>query len=66
MAAVSKKEHKKMLFAAARKNIKKSMAKWQGLLYWTRMMVEFNFRSLKQFFELATSMPRSLNSYFAH
>lgn len=59
-------EHQRMLFAKPRKNMKKLMTHWQDLLYQTRMMVEYNFRSLKQFYGLVTSMPRSVNGYFAH
>lgn len=59
-------EHGRMLFAKPRRNMKKIMTSWQDLLYKTRMMIELNFRSLKQFFGLVTSMPRSPNGYFAH
>lgn len=59
-------EQKRYLFAAVRKNMKKLMTKWQDLFYKTRMTIELNFRSLKQFFGLVTSMPRSPNGYFAH
>ena len=59
-------EHGRMLFAKPRRNMRKLMTKWQNLLYKTRMMIELNFRSLKQFFGLVTSMPRSVNGFFAH
>lgn len=59
-------QHKRMLFAKPRRTMKKLMTKWQNLLYQTRMTIELNFRSLKQFYGLATSMPRSANGYFAH
>lgn len=59
-------EHKRVLFAKARKNMRKIQTAWQDMLYQTRMRVEYNFRSLKQFFGLVTSMPRSVNGYFAH
>lgn len=60
------KEHKRMLFAKPRKNMKKLMTRWQDTLYNTRMTIEWNFRSLKQFFGIVTSLPRSVNGYFAH
>src|SRR2546426_7664345 len=59
-------EHKRFLFTASRRNMKKLQTRWQDLLYKTRITIEFNFRSLKQFFGLVTSMPRSPNGYFAH
>ena len=59
-------EHKRILFAPCRKNMRKIMTGWQYALYKTRMMVEYNFRNLKQFYGLVTSMPRSINGYFAH
>lgn len=60
------REHERMLFAKPRKNMRKLMADWQDALYRTRMLIELNFRSLKQFYGMVTSMPRSVNGYFAH
>lgn len=59
-------EHQRMLFAKPRRNMKKLQTRWQDALYRTRMMIELNFRSLKEFFGLVTSLPRSINGYFAH
>ena len=45
-------EHKRILFTAVRKNMKKLETWWQDLLYKTRMTVEINFRNLKLFYGL--------------
>lgn len=59
-------EHKRILFAAPRKNMRKMITAWQYALYNTRMRIELNFRALKQFYGLITSMPRSVNGYLSH
>lgn len=59
-------EHKRILFAKPRKNMKKLMTKWQEDLYKTRMLVEINFRVLKMFHGLVTSLPRSRDGYLAN
>lgn len=59
-------EHRRILFTAVRKNMKKLMTRWQDLLYKTRMQIEINFRNLKCFYGLVTSMPRSIDGFFAH
>jgi uncharacterized protein YegJ (DUF2314 family) len=59
-------EHKRILLAKPRKNMKKLATFWQDLLYRTRMLIEINFRSLKMFYGLLTSMPRSVNGYLAN
>ena len=59
-------EHKRILFTAVRKNMKKLETWWQDLLYKTRMTIEINFRNLKMFYGLITSLPRSPNGYFAN
>ena len=59
-------ENKRILFAQPRKNMKKVITGWQNLLYGTRMMIELNFRSLKMFYGLVTSLPRSVNGYLAN
>lgn len=48
------------------KTMKKLMTKWQGLLYQGRFQIEFDFRSLKMFHGLITSLPRSVNGYLAN
>jgi len=60
------REGKRAILIAPRKNMKKLMTKFQELLYRTRMTIEFDFRNLKLFYGLVTSMPRSVNGYFAH
>lgn len=48
------------------RTMKKLMTKWQERLYRSRFMIEFDFRSLKLFHGLVTSLPRSVNGYLAH
>lgn len=59
-------EHKRILLAKPRKNMKKIQTFWQDFLYKTRMAVELNFRNLKMFYGLLTSLPRSVNGYLAN
>lgn len=59
-------EHQRILFAQPRKNMKKLITGFQNLLYGTRMIIELNFRKLKLFYGLVTSMPRSVNGYLAN
>lgn len=59
-------ENKRILFAKPRKNMKKLMTYWQGKLYDTRMLIELNFRNLKMFFGLETSLPRSIDGYLGN
>ncbi|MFZ2970821.1 MAG: transposase [Minisyncoccia bacterium] len=59
-------EHKRILLAKPKKNMKKIMTKFEELLYQTRMLIELNFRSMKMFYNLITSMPRSIDGYFAN
>lgn len=60
------RENKRILFTAVRKNMKKVITEWQNNLYNTRMNIELNFRNLKMFYGLLTSLPRSINGYLAH
>lgn len=48
------------------KTMKKLMTKWQEDLYTGRFQIEFDFRSLKMFHGLVTSLPRSINGYLAN
>lgn len=48
------------------KTMKKLMTKWQEALYRGRFQIEFDFRSLKMFHGLVTSLPRSVNGYLAN
>lgn len=59
-------EHKRILFAKPRKNMKKVITLFQKKLYDTRMLIELNFRNLKMLYGLITSLPRSINGYFAN
>jgi len=55
-----------ILMAKPRKNMKKLMTAWQDKLYATRMLIELNFRNLKEFYGLVTSLPRSVKGYLAN
>ena len=59
-------EHKRILFAQPRKNMRKMITAFQNFLYGTRMTIELNFRNLKLFYGILTSMPRSVNGYLAN
>lgn len=56
----------RLLMIKPYKNMRVIATTLQNLLYGTRMMIEKHFRSLKQFFGLITSMPRSITGYFAN
>ena len=59
-------EHKRILFAKPRKNMRKLITEFQYHLYNTRVLIELNFRSLKMFYGLITSLPRSISGYLAN
>ncbi|MBI3442755.1 MAG: transposase, partial [Candidatus Sungbacteria bacterium] len=59
-------EHKRILFARPRKNMGKLITAFQYHLYNTRMLIEPNFRNLKMFYGLVTSLPRSIDGYLAN
>ena len=59
-------EHKRVLMAKPRANMKKLMTEFEEFLYGTRMLIELNFRSLKLFYGLVTSLPRSVDGYLAN
>lgn len=59
-------ENKRMLLAKPRANMKKLITELQYKLYNTRMLIELNFRNLKMFHNLVTSLPRSVNGYLAN
>lgn len=56
----------RLLIAKPKKNMKKIMTEWQNYLYQTRMMIEINFKNLKMFYGLISSLPRSVNGYLAN
>lgn len=59
-------EHKRILFAQPRKNMRKLITAFQYRLCNTRMLIELNFRNLKLFYGLVTSLPRSINGYLGN
>lgn len=59
-------ENKRVLFAKPRANMKKLATAFQTRLYATRMLIELNFRNLKLFYGLETSLPRSIDGYLAN
>lgn len=60
------REHKRILIAKPRANMKKLTTEFEDFLYTTRALIEVNFRSLKLFYGLVTSLPRSVDGYFAN
>lgn len=59
-------EHKRWLFIRPYKTMKKLMTNWQYQLYKGRFQIEFDFRNLKMFHGLITSLPRSVDGYLAN
>jgi len=59
-------EGKRIMITKPRANMKKIMTKFEQKLYDTRMLIELNFRSLKMFYGLITSLPRSIDGYLAN
>lgn len=55
-----------LLIVKPRKNMKQIFTKIERLLYGTRMLIELNFRNLKEFYGLITSLPRSVHGYLAN
>lgn len=49
-----------------RTTMKKLMTKFEQKLYDTRALIELNFRNLKMFYGLITSLPRSIDGYLAN
>jgi hypothetical protein len=60
------REGRRLFLAKPRKNMKKLMTVFQHKLYDTRMLIELNFRSLKMFHKLLTSLPRSVGGYLGN
>lgn len=59
-------ENKRWVLIRPYKSMKKLMTSWQSHLYKGRFKIEFDFRSLKMFHGLITSLPRSVNGYLAN
>lgn len=59
-------EKKRWILIRPYKTMKKLMTKWQEALYKGRFRIEFDFRDLKLFHGLVTSLPRSVSGYLAN
>lgn len=59
-------EGKRWILIRPLKSMKKLATAWQLRLYERRWKIEFDFRNLKLFHGLVTSLPRSVNGYLAH
>ena len=59
-------EHKRIFFAKPKANMKRMTTAFQNALYETRMQIELNFRNLKMFHELVTSLPKSIDGYLGN
>lgn len=59
-------EGKRWLLIRPYKTMKKLATAWQLKLYQGRFRIEFDFRNLKLFHGLTTSLPRSVNGYLAN
>ena len=59
-------ENERAIFIVPRANMKKLATALEVWLLNTRMKVEVNFRNLKLFFGLLTSLPRSIDGYLAN
>jgi Transposase DDE domain len=59
-------DYKRWVLIRPYKSMKKLMTTWQEELYHGRFQIEFDFRSLKMFHGLITSLPRSINGYLAN
>jgi hypothetical protein len=59
-------ENERAIFIMPRANMKKLASALDIFLLNTRMKVEVNFRNLKLFFGLLTSLPRSIDGYLAN
>ena len=59
-------ENERLCLIKPYKNMKRLATAWQLALYNRRFKIEFDFRSLKLFHGLATSLPRSINGYIGN
>jgi hypothetical protein len=59
-------ENKRWILIRTYKTMKKLATDWQLGLYATRFRIEFDFRDIKLFHGLITSLPRSVNGYLAN
>ena len=59
-------EHRRLLLVKPKANMKRIATELQNRLYDTRMLIELNFRNLKMFYNLETSLPRSIDGYLGN
>lgn len=59
-------EGSRIFMARAKRNMKKLWSEMQEKAYDTRMLIELNFRNLKMFYGLITSLPRSIDGHLAN
>lgn len=59
-------ENQRWLLIRPYKTMKKLMTKWQEEVYKGRFSIEFDFRNLKLFHGLVSSLPRSVEGYLAN
>lgn len=59
-------EQKRIVLIRPYKTMKRLATLWQLAIYKGRFAIEFDFRCLKLFHGLVTSMPRSVNGYLAN
>lgn len=59
-------EHTRWILIRPYRTMKKLVTKWQEALYRGRFKIEFDFRDLKLFHGLVTSLPRSVDGYLAN
>ncbi len=59
-------EGRRWVLIQPKKTMKKLALPWQVKLYRSRFQIEFDFRSMKLFHGLVTSLPRSVNGYLAN
>ena len=59
-------ENQRMILIKPKKNMKKLATAFDTWAYSTRMLIEINFRNLKLFYGLLTSLPRSVAGYLAN
>jgi len=59
-------ENKRWVLTKPFKTMRRLATFWQLAIYHGRFQIEFDFRSLKLFFGLITSFPRSINGYLSN
>lgn len=59
-------EGQRLILIKPKKNMRKLATAFDSWVYSTRMLIEINFRNLKLFYGLLTSLPRSVAGYLAN